>query len=63
MNDTVMCIYGQTHSNDIEITCYISQDGYTPLYVSSQKGHVEVVKALLAAGVDKDKADKVNEMK
>ena len=58
-----MCIYGDTHAYDIEITCNISQYEWTPLYITSQYGHVEVVKVLLAAGVDTNKATKVNEMK
>ena len=36
-----------------------SQSGATPLHIAAEKGHTEVVKALLAAGANKDAADKV----
>ena len=37
------------------------QDGYTPLFIAAGKGHLEVVKLLLEAGVDKDAPIKVRE--
>jgi len=30
------------------------QDGYTPIHKAAWKGHVDVIKVLVAAGVDKD---------
>ena len=36
-----------------------AQDGCTPLHVASRYGHAAVVAALLAAGGNKDAADKV----
>ncbi len=35
------------------------QYGWTPLYIAAQNGHVEVVKALLGAGMNSKTADKV----
>ena len=35
------------------------QNGATPLYVAAQKGHVQVVEALVQAGADKDAPTKV----
>ena len=37
------------------------QDGYTPLFIAAGKGHLEVVKLLLGAGLDKDAPIKVRE--
>ncbi len=36
--------------------CFFQVNGFTPLYIASQKGHVEVVSALLAAGANRDAA-------
>ena len=35
---------------------YVSQCGATPLHIAAQEGHTEAVKALLAAGANKDAA-------
>lgn len=35
-----------------------SPDGLSPLFIASQKGHVDVVKLLLANGADKNKRTK-----
>ena len=37
-----------------------SQNGLTPLHKAASNGHMEVIKALLAAGASKDIADKVS---
>ena len=39
---------------------FVSQDGATSLIWASNKGHLEVVKALLAAGSDKEAKDNVS---
>ena len=31
-------------------------DGYSPLYIAAQEGHLAVVQCLLEQGADKDKA-------
>ena len=38
----------------------VSQNGYTPLIWASQNGHLEVVKALVAAGADINAAENVS---
>ena len=37
----------------------MSQDGNTPIHNAAHKGHVDVIKVLLEAKVDKDLPDKV----
>ena len=39
-------------------TCFL-QDGYSPLFTASIKGHSEVVKTLLNAGANVNKGDVV----
>jgi ankyrin repeat protein len=34
----------------VGVSAAVQTDGRTPLYVASQKGHVEVVRALMGAG-------------
>ncbi len=36
--------------------CSSPQTGATPLHIAAQKGHLDVVKAMLAAGCNKDAA-------
>ena len=40
-------------------SCWIPQDGATPLFVSAQEGHKEVVEVLLQNGADVNAAKKV----
>ncbi len=35
------------------------QNGVTPMYIAAQNGHVEIVRVLLEAGADANKADEI----
>ena len=39
---------------------FVLQDGWSPLHMASQEGHLDVVKALLAARANINQADKVS---
>ena len=39
---------------------FVLQDGWSPLYMACQKGHLDVVKTLIEAGVNIHQADKVS---
>jgi ankyrin repeat protein len=38
----------------------VRQDGWTPLCIASQEGHLEIVRALLAKGADVEAKNKVS---
>ena len=48
------------HSSTRFIVCVYYQNGYTPLYKASEKGHLEVVKYLKEAGADINTKDDVS---
>ena len=37
-------------SNELFVALFVTQDGWTPLYIAAQNGHVAVVKALIKLG-------------
>ena len=43
----------------IRWSCWIAQDGSTPLYISAYNGHKEVVEVLLQNGAEVNAAEKV----
>ena len=50
----------QSRAQDLDAgLCFISQDGRTALISASEEGHLEVVKAMLAAGADMEAVDEV----
>jgi len=47
--------------NTFQLPCHYLQSGATPLYTASKKGHLDVVKELLAKGATISKAKVVRQ--
>ena len=45
------------------MTGFVLQNGWSPLHVASQNGHLDVVKTLIAAGTNMDQAKEVRILK
>ena len=39
---------------------FVLQDGWTPLYIASNRGHLDIVKALIEAGANVNQTNKVS---
>ena len=39
---------------------FVLQDGWTPLYIASNRGHLDIVKTLIEAGANVNQTNKVS---
>ena len=45
---------------DCMIHCFVLQNGFTPLYMAAQEGHVDVVRTLLSRGANQQVTTEVS---